>query len=119
MTSVVKYMTFDCNDPRLMSEFWSAVLGYETTLWDDYDGAMSKPPGGGSPGIAFIKVPEGKTVKNRLHLDIEPSGATMEAEVERLIELGARRIEEFHEPSGTWTVMADPEGNEFCVAQPE
>jgi predicted enzyme related to lactoylglutathione lyase len=69
--------------------------------------------------LAFIKVPDGKTVKNRLHLDIEPSGATMEEEVERLVGLGASRVEQFNEPYGTWTVMADPEGNEFCVAKPE
>jgi predicted enzyme related to lactoylglutathione lyase len=112
-------MTFDCPDPVLVAEFWSAALGYETIRWDDYDGATSLPTDGSRPHLGFIKVPEGKTVKNWLHLDIEPSETTMEFEVERLILLGATKIKVFNEPSGTWTLMADPEGNEFCVAQPD
>ena len=67
--------------------------------------------------MGFIKVPEGKTVKRRLHLDIQPVRVMMEAEVQRLVELGATRVEISDEPSGTWTVMADPERNEFCVTK--
>ena len=119
MTSTIKYMTFDCHDPVLVAEFWSAALGYETVRWDDYDGATSLPTDGSRLHLGFLKVPEGKTVKNRLHLDIEPSETTMESEVERLIGLGATRIKLFNESSGPWTVMIDPEGNEFCVAQPD
>ena len=119
MTSVIKYMTFDCHDPNAMAKFWSAALGYDPVNWDDYDASMSQAPDGRMPRLAFIKVPEGKTIKNRLHLDIQSLGTTMEVEVERLIGLGAKRIEEFNEPYGTWTVMADLEGNEFCVAQPQ
>ena len=116
---MIKYMTFDCHGPKSLVRFWCAALEYETVNWDEYDAAVALPSDGLLPRLAFIKVPEGKTIKNRLHLDIEPSGTTMEAEVERLVELGANRIEQFDEPSGIWTVMADPEGNEFCVAQPE
>ncbi len=119
MTSVIKYITFDCHDPQTLALFWSAVLDYETVNWDNFDAALSQAADGHLPRLAFIKVPEGKTVKNRLHLDVEPSGTTMEAEVERLVGLGASRIKRFTEPYGTWTVMADPEGNEFCVAKPE
>ena len=119
MKSAIKYMTFDCHDPQVMAQFWSAALGYETVNWDDFDGVVSQPADGRLPRLSFTKVPERKTIKNRLHLDIEPSDTTMEAEVQRLVELGANRIELFKEPTGTWTVMADPEGNEFCVAQPE
>ena len=73
MTSTIKYMTFDCHNPLLLAEFWSAVLEYETENWPVIDGATSKPRDGGVPHIAFIKVPEAKTAKNRLHLDIQPS----------------------------------------------
>ena len=119
MTSVIKYITFDCHDPQALALFWSAALGYEIVNWENFDAALSQAADGHLPRLAFIKVPEGKTVKNRLHLNVEPSGTTMEADVERLVGLGASRIEQFDEPYGTWTVMADPEGNEFCVASPE
>ena len=118
MTSAIKYMTFDCHNPLLLAEFWSAVLEYETENWPVIDGATSKPRDGGVPHIAFIKAPEAKTAKNRLHLDIQPVDGAMESEVERLVELGATRIDVFNEPSETWTVMNDPEGNEFCVLKP-
>ena len=118
MTSTIKYMTFDCHNPLLLAEFWSAVLEYETENWPVIDGATSKPRDGGVPHIAFIKPPEAKTAKNRLHLDIQPVDGAMESEVERLVELGATRIDVFNEPSETWTVMNDPEGNEFCVLKP-
>jgi len=118
LTSTIKYMTFDCHNPLLLAEFWSAVLEYETENWPVIDGATSKPRDGGVPHIAFIKAPEAKTAKNRLHLDIQPVDGAMESEVERLVELGATRIDVFNEPSETWTVMNDPEGNEFCVLKP-
>ena len=118
MTSTIKYMTFDCHNPLLLAEFWSAVLEYETENWPVIDGATSKPRDGGVLHIAFIKAPEAKTSKNRLHLDIQPVDGAMESEVERLVELGATRIDVFNEPSETWTVMNDPEGNEFCVLKP-
>ena len=118
MTSTIKYMTFDCHNPLLLAEFWSAVLEYETENWPVIDGATSKPRDGGVPQMFFLKVPEAKTAKNRLHLDIQPVDGAMESEVERLVELGATRIDVFNEPSETWTVMNDPEGNEFCVLKP-
>jgi len=118
LPSTIKYMTFDCHNPLLLAEFWSAALGYKTENWPDIDGAASKPRDGGVPHIAFIKVPETKITKNRLHLDIQPIDGDMESEVERLVELGATRIDVLNEPSGTWTVMNDPEGNEFCVLKP-
>ncbi|MCH7801945.1 MAG: VOC family protein [Chloroflexi bacterium] len=68
--------------------------------------------------MGFIKAPAGKTVKRRLHLDIQPVRVMMEAEVQRLVELGASRVEIFDGPSGTWTVMADPARNEFCMTEP-
>ncbi|MCH8992980.1 MAG: VOC family protein, partial [Acidobacteria bacterium] len=86
--------------------------------------AATIDPDGVGPRLLFQKVPEGKTVKNRVHLDVNVTehGASIEeqrkvidAEVERLIALGATRFEDFDEPTGTWTVMQDPEGNEFCI----
>ena len=118
MTSTIKYMTFACHNPLLLAEFWSAVLEYETENRPVIVGATSKPRDGAVPHIAFIKAPEAKTAKNRLHLDIQPVDGAMESEVERLVELGATRIDVFNEPSETWTVMNDPEGNEFCVLKP-
>jgi hypothetical protein len=66
--------------------------------------------------LLFQRVPEAKTVKNRLHLDLHPGPERREAEVERLTELGAGVLRRVSEPAGVWVVMADPEGNEFCVA---
>jgi len=77
LRSVIKYITFDCHDPQALALFWSAALGYETVNWDNFDAALSQAADGHLPRLAFIKVPEGKTVKNRLHLDVEPSSSTM------------------------------------------
>lgn len=66
--------------------------------------------------ILFQQVPEAKTVKNRLHIDIHPDPGTRAAEVARLIDLGGTMVREVQEPGGEWTVLADPEGNEFCVS---
>jgi hypothetical protein len=77
--------------------------------------AVLNPPTGSGPRLLFLKVPEGKSAKNRIHLDLQAEGG-MEAEVERLVRLGARRLRVVHEnPGDFFTVMQDPEGNEFCV----
>ena len=73
---MIKYITFDCHDPQALALFWSAALGYEIVNWDNFDAALSQAADGHLPRLAFIKVPEGKTVKNRLHLNVEPSGTT-------------------------------------------
>jgi predicted enzyme related to lactoylglutathione lyase len=70
----------------------------------------------GQPNLLFIKVPEGKTVKNRVHLDLMPTQHTRDQEVARLLQLGATMVADRRRPDGTgWVVLADPEGNEFCV----
>lgn len=80
-------------------------------------GSLLDPLGDG-PAIGFQPVPEGKIVKNRVHLDITPRAGDLEAEVVRLEHLGAQRVRYFdHEPQQVWWVMHDPEGNEFCVVQ--
>ena len=106
----------DSADPNRLAEFWAAVLGWQRT--GRYEGAVeiAGPPGSG-PTLTFVPVPEPKTVKNRLHIDVNPAGCDQEQEVERLIGLGARRID-IGQGEQTWVVLADPEDNEFCVLRP-
>ena len=108
-------VTFDCANPERLARFWAAVMDYTFEGSDERYAACVDPAGSG-PRLLFNVVPEPKTVKNRVHLDLNVGD--MEAEVERLVGLGARKIKTFHENGETWTVMADLEGNEFCV-QPE
>lgn len=136
-------VTFDCADPRALSMFWNATLGYEFPppppgfdSWDTFSESLppekrnmasaSEDPAGNGPRIFFQQVPEGKAAKNRVHLDVraapglagEERMAALEAECERLVALGATRVERF-EPAppmgGGHIVMQDPEGNEFCL----
>jgi predicted enzyme related to lactoylglutathione lyase len=100
----------DCHDARRVAEFWSQVLDLPLQVADDQEWWIE--PGGSSPDLLFLEVPEAKTVKNRLHLDLRPEDQT--AEVRRLEALGARRVD-IGQGEVTWVVMADPEGNEFCV----
>ena len=114
MSIVIEAITFDCADPQRLAEFWAAVTGFQVQ--------SASATGGKSevrndilefPRLLFIRVPEGKTVKNRLHLDLQAED--MEAEVTRLAELGATVLEERKLADHTWTVLRDPEGNEFCI----
>ena len=136
-------VTFDCADPRALSIFWNAAIGYDFPppppgfeSWDAFSETLppeqrnmasaSQDPTGAGPRFFFQRVPEGKTAKNRLHLDIRAAPglqgdermAALEAESDRLLALGATRLSRF-EPdppmSGGFIVMQDPEGNEFCL----
>ncbi|GAA1747008.1 VOC family protein [Nonomuraea wenchangensis] len=138
-------ITFDCADPAKLSAFWAEALGYRLqdpppgfASWEEALEAMGVPPErrndasalldpeGAGPRLFFQRVPEGKQVKNRLHLDVraapglegEARMAALEAEAERLVGHGATRLER-HEPAppmaGGHIIMADPEGNEFCL----
>jgi hypothetical protein len=104
----------DCGDPGRVASFWSEAL--RLPLHGPEDGEWWLEPGGDLPDILFQRVPEAKSVKNRIHLDLRPA-ADQSAEVERLIGLGARRID-IGQGDVSWVVMADPEGNEFCVLAP-
>ncbi len=115
MPARIGNITFDCANPDLVADFWAAALGYVKQGSDERYAAIIDP-NGVSPRLYFQKVPEPKTVKNRVHLDLNVPD--MEAEVDRLVGLGARKVRVFDENGETWTVMNDPEGNEFCV-QPE
>lgn len=116
MTAHIHSVTFDCADPVKLATFWQAALGYiiEPGNVPDEEGAGIVDPHGHGPRVLFQPVPEGKIAKNRVHLDLQPHDS-MDAEVARLEQIGGRKIKTFHEPYGVWTVMHDPEGNEFCV----
>jgi predicted enzyme related to lactoylglutathione lyase len=107
-------VTFDCADPPALAAFWSAALELPIAQSMPYF-AMLQSPDGADPRYLFIKVPEGKTVKNRVHIDLRADQA--EAEIERLVSLGASRGDSHDQYGVRWTVMQDPEGNEFCVAR--
>lgn len=109
-------VTFDCENPARVAEFWGAALGYKVqTVNENF--AMANHPEGTRPNLLFIKVPEPRMVKNRMHMDVEADNR--EAEVQRLVGLGATRGEthEMPEYGVKWTVLQDPEGNELCVGQ--
>lgn len=115
MSSLVRHVTIDCADAYRLATFWSAVL--EAPVSDeDRPGdpeALVEAPG---VGVLFINVPEKKTVKNRVHLDLQPQDRTRDEEVDRLLALGATVVDDQRRPDGTgWVVMSDIEGNEFCV----
>jgi predicted enzyme related to lactoylglutathione lyase len=112
MTSKFTELCIDCRDPERLAAFWSEVLGYETKREDDetyLEGSQ-----GSGPILFFASVPEPKTVKNRLHIDVNPTDRDQSDEVERLERLGATRVD-IGQGDVSWVVMADPEGNEFCV----
>ena len=115
MTSLVHHITIDCADPYELAGFWSGLTGRQISDQDspgDPEVLIELPEG---PGLLFIQVPEPKAVKNRVHLDLQPD-TTRDAEVERLLGIGATLVSDMRRPDGTgWVVLADPEGNEFCV----
>ena len=120
MTSLVRHITFDCvGDPHQLALFWSQVVDRPVDP-DDKPGDPEVIIWGadGVPNLLFIRVPEAKTVKNRLHLDLVPTDRTRDEEVERLLALGATLFDDHRTPDGKgWATLADPEGNEFCVVR--
>ncbi|WP_344882589.1 VOC family protein [Allokutzneria multivorans] len=112
----IRHITVDCADPYALASFWSRATGWPMSE-DDEPGdpeALLEP--GVGPGLLFIRVPEGKAVKNRLHLDLQPQGRTRDEHVEWLVGIGAAVFDDQRRPDGLgWVTMTDPEGNEFCV----
>ncbi len=113
VSAFIKYVTFDCTDPRRLAKFWSEVTGYRALAERDEFVALAAPDQRGVRGILFWQVPEPKTAKNRMHVDLATKDP--HAEVERLVSLGAEKVEDREGNGTSWTVMLDPEGNEFCV----
>jgi hypothetical protein len=119
MTSRISHTTFDCRDAYALSEWWKQVLGYGDVPGDPNEpghvecmivGSDAEPP------LLFVEVPEGKQVKNRVHLDLRPTDRDRDDEIERVIALGATPLHDFRQENGNgWLVLADPEGNEFCI----
>jgi hypothetical protein len=108
----------DCADPRSQADFWADALGYQTNERNPEEFEVSDPAGHGT-SLYCMRVPEPKVAKNRLHLDLVTDGP-MEVEVARLVGTGARVVEirqdpETYDNPDQWTVLTDPEGNEFCV----
>ena len=119
MTSSVQAITFDCGNALQLSAFWAAVLGAEVDGGNEDSGVFFQSigmQGSIKPAMMFIQVPEGKSAKNRMHLDL--ATPDMAVEVERLVGLGAAVVHEKNEHNVNWTTLTDPEGNEFCVSMP-
>jgi predicted enzyme related to lactoylglutathione lyase len=114
MSAVLREIIIDCNDPERVATFWSGVLGWSVN--QNAGGFWMSESGAPFPDLllVFVQVPEAKSGKNRLHLDVSPSGCDRDDEVERLLALGATRVD-VGQGEQPWVVLADPEGNEFCV----
>ncbi len=112
MTSRFTELAIDCADPHDLARFWCSVLGHE--VQEEEAGLVTIGSTGVTPTLTFARVPEGKTAKNRLHLDLTPTDREQGDEVRRLLDLGASRVD-VGQGDQSWVVLADPEGNEFCV----
>ncbi|MFC7306255.1 VOC family protein [Streptomyces monticola] len=115
MTSLVRHLTFDCQDAYAQGTFWAQVLGGKLSD-EDFPGDPEALVEAEGMTLLFVTVPDGKTVKNRVHVDLQPQDRTRDEEVERLLALGATLVADHRVPDGRgWQTLADPEGNEFCV----
>ena len=114
MPSRLAVIAIDAIQPRVVADFWCAVLDWHV-VDEDTDIISIGPQDGSPPSIDVIAVPEGKTVKNRLHFDLRADGVSTAEELERLLALGARRTDVGQGPDVSWVVLSDPEGNEFCL----
>jgi catechol 2,3-dioxygenase-like lactoylglutathione lyase family enzyme len=125
MTSYIAHTTIDCSNAYELSAWWKQVLGYVDVPDDPnepgHPECMIIRPDGGHQ-LLFIEVPDTKSVKNRLHFDLRPAEGTRDEEAARLVLLGATEIDDQRDhygPGVGWVVLADPEGNEFCVLRSE
>ena len=117
MSLRIQSLCIDTTEPAALAAFWEQALGWRRT-YDEPDEVVLEAPEGGReegvvPDLLFLRVPETKAVKNRLHIDLRPEDQA--AEVARLERLGAQRTDVGQSSDVTWIVMADPHGNEFCV----
>jgi predicted enzyme related to lactoylglutathione lyase len=118
MTSTLRNVTVDCVNAVQLARFWAEVLGWNVYYDDDPEILVAPefPPRRGGPTMLFIPVSEPRTVKNRMHIDIQPEDLTRDEEVERLVALGATLVEDHRRDDGMgWVWLADPERNDFCV----
>jgi hypothetical protein len=125
VTSYISHTTIDCRNAYQLSEWWKPVLGYVDLEGDPnepgHEECMIRDPETGHL-LLFIEVPDEKTVKNRVHLDLRPRAGTRDEELARLLEHGATEVLDVrgkYGPGTGWVVLADPEGNEFCILRSE
>lgn len=117
MHATILNITFDCADAKSQAMFWAAVTGWTVRERDSTPGHVEyavEPPSDGRPRLYFTTVPEPKTAKNRLHLDLLHPGDDQQAELARLVDLGAKAAAD-QPPDVGWIILTDPEGNEFCL----
>ncbi|MCT9934071.1 VOC family protein [Planotetraspora sp. A-T 1434] len=117
----IQAVTIDSAQPYELAQWWSAALGWPIVDSEPEDDEVMLHRPDGPPHVLFIRVPEGKSVKNRVHLDVTPTeGRTRDEEVDRLLALGAKPHEDHRTAEGAgWFTLLDPEGNEFCVCRGE
>lgn len=117
MSLRIQCLSIDTSDPGALAAFWAEALGWRRTHASEEEVVLEPPAGspqdGVAPDLLFFKVDDDKVVKNRLHLDLRPED--QDAEVARLVGIGARRVDVGQSSDVTWVVLADPQGNEFCV----
>ena len=123
MTAVISHTTIDAANAYAQSLFWVKVLGYAEDPDDPnepgHEECMIFSPDGRTR-VLFIEVPDKKQVKNRMHFDLVPAEGTRDAEAARLVSIGATVVDDLRRPDGSgWVVLADPEGNEFCILRSE
>jgi len=118
MPLTLHHIVIDAHDLRGLASFWAQALGWQILAEREREVVIG-PDETAPVGICFMPVTDAKTVKNRVHLDLTTSGDDREAEIERLLALGAHRVDIGQTGTESWTVLADPEGNEFCVVRPK
>jgi predicted enzyme related to lactoylglutathione lyase len=112
------HIVVDTHDLPGLARFWTQALGWK--ILSERDREIVIGPEQSAPvGMCFMPVPDAKTVKNRVHLDLTTSAEDRDEEIERLLALGAHRVDVGQTGAESWTVLADPEGNEFCVVRPK
>ena len=116
MTAKIQHITIDCADPYALATFWAQVLGSRVDPEDQPGDDEALVGRGDHPGLLFIRVPESKSAKNRIHFDLQPLDRTRDEEIARLLQLGATAYDDRRRDDGRgWMVLLDPEGNELCV----
>ncbi|MEU7791065.1 VOC family protein [Amycolatopsis sp. NPDC049159] len=122
MAARITGLVLDCHDPDRLAEFWCAVLGYEV-IGHEPDGLELGLPGAalgdGPPTLVLARTDDPRRGKLPLHVDVNPVGGDQEAELERLLALGARPADVGQDGTESWVVLQDPEGNEFCLLRKE
>jgi predicted enzyme related to lactoylglutathione lyase len=117
MTVALHHIVIDAHDLPALARFWVQVLDWKILSEQEREVVIG-PDETAAVGICFMPVTDQKTVKNRVHLDLAPGRDGRDAEVERILALGARRVDVGQTGTESWTVLADPEGNEFCILRP-